>query len=204
MTDILKVGSEQLGVDLSLQQLMALDQYVALLIKWNKVYSLTSITAKEQIIVYHLLDGISLIPQLKRVNNILDVGSGMGVPGVIVAIACPEIAVTVLDSNSKKSAFLRQLKIELGLSNLTVVNRRVEEYLYPQGYAVITSRAFADLSLFVGLTQHLLAKSGYYLAMKSTKAYAEVDQVEGYTINFSEITVPFLQAPRVLVKMTQQ
>ncbi len=200
MTDIIIDAINKLEVKVDENQLVALNNYAAMLIKWNKVYSLTAISSLRQIKILHLIDGLSLIPHLPDNGLVLDVGSGMGVPGIIIAIMKPDLQVTLIDSSSKKIAFLRQVKIELGLVNLEIINSRVEKY-DSQKFDIITSRAFADLSLFISLTEHLLNDSGYYLAMKSQQASNEVDKLNNYSSDIINLQVPYLDAPRVLVKI---
>lgn len=200
MTDIIIDAINKLEVKVDENQLVALNNYAAMLIKWNKVYSLTAISSLRQIKILHLIDGLSLIPHLPDNGLVLDVGSGMGVPGIIIAIMKPDLQVTLIDSSSKKIAFLRQVKIELGLVNLEIINSRVEKYDL-QKFDIITSRAFADLSLFISLTEHLLNDSGYYLAMKSQQASNEVDKLNNYSSDIINLQVPYLDAPRVLVKI---
>lgn len=201
MADILSDGIKLLGLGISPLQLEALNNYVTLLLKWNRVYSLTAITDTNQVKILHLLDGLSVIPHLPLAGRVLDVGSGMGVPGVIIAIMCPYLQVTLIDSNGKKAAFLRQVKIELGLTNLEVINQKVEAFKPQLPYEIIISRAFANLQLFVELTGNLLKPDGYYLAMKTHTVHKEITRLNGYKIEVINLRVPYLTAPRVLVKM---
>ena len=194
-------GCQLLELDCSERQLEQLLCYKDLLIKWNKVYSLSAITNPRQILTHHLLDGLSVVNYFSQAISILDVGSGMGVPGIILAIMLPEIAVTVLDSNSKKCAFLRQVKIELALHNLKVTNQRVELIDSSSEYEVITSRAFADLALFTELTKHLLAKNGCYLALKSELGLQEIGNLAAWNCEVIKIKVPYLDAQRFLIKI---
>lgn len=139
--------------------------YLALLYKWNRTYSLTALRDESKAVSHHLLDSLAILPFVPA-GRLLDVGSGGGMPGIPLAIARPELSVTLLDSNSKKTAFLQQAAIELGLPNITVHCGRVEQYHPASGFAAITSRAFAELKDFVGLSAHLLASDGVWLAMK--------------------------------------
>ena len=139
--------------------------YLALLYKWNRTYSLTALRDESKAVSHHLLDSLAILPFVPA-GRLLDVGSGGGMPGIPLAIARPELSVTLLDSNSKKTAFLQQAAIELGLLNITVHCGRVEQYHPVSGFAAITSRAFAELKDFVGLSAHLLASDGVWLAMK--------------------------------------
>jgi 16S rRNA (guanine527-N7)-methyltransferase len=179
-------------------------QYANLLHKWNKVYSLTAITNADDVLKYHLLDGLTLIPYIADARSIVDVGSGMGVPGIIIAIWYPQMRVVVVDSNNKKTTFLRQVAIELGLSNLTVLNTRVENYIPEIAFDVVTSRAFADIGLFIRLTKHLLymkapsgRQRGCFLAMKGGKIVQELneasmknDLLSDYQIDILKVYIP--------------
>ena len=203
MAQIIEMGLAKLNIKYSNSQLNLLNKYIKLLLKWNKVYSLTAITNPDQMKVLHILDGAGIVPFMPEIGRVLDVGSGMGVPGVIIAILCPGLKVTLIDSNAKKVAFLRQVKIELNLVNLEIIHKRVEDFQPADNYHIITSRAFADLKLFVDLTRHLLVLGGYYLAMKSQHASIEVTHIEDYCSELINVRIPYLDAPRVLVKMYQ-
>jgi 16S rRNA (guanine527-N7)-methyltransferase len=169
-----------------------------LLLKWNKTYNLTALRDPAQAISHHLLDSLAILPQLDG-GNLLDVGSGGGLPGIPLAIALPELQVCMVDTVQKKTTFLQQAVIELGLKNVTVNHARVEEM---QGqYAQITSRAFAELGLFVSLTRHLLAPNGRWLAMKGIRPD---DELKGLSADIVveaiiPLTVPGLGAERHLI-----
>nr|MBP9742437.1 16S rRNA (guanine(527)-N(7))-methyltransferase RsmG [Burkholderiales bacterium] len=146
----LENGIDKLKLEFKQDTIKLLNQYMALLIKWNKIYSLTAITNEQQIIIYHLLDGLTVMNHLlPDLHNIIDVGSGMGVPGVIIAICRPDINVWVIDCNSKKTAFLQQAAIELRLKNLHVACTKIEEYQPLVNYDMAISRAFSDASSFL-------------------------------------------------------
>ena len=147
--------------------------YVALLYKWNKTYSLTALKEQDKAVSHHLLDSLSILPFIPA-GRLLDVGSGGGTPGIPLAIARPDVAVTLLDSNTKKTAFLQQAAIELGLRNISVHAGRVEQYHPTVPFIAITSRAFAALSDFVSLSRHLLANEGVWLALKGLWPHAEI------------------------------
>lgn len=199
---ILRDGCQQLELDLSDLQLEHLLCYKDLLIKWNKVFSLTAITSPKQIVIQHLLDGLAAVKEFTGCNKILDVGSGMGVPAVILAIVFPSSQVVALDSNNKKTSFLLQVKIQLKLANLQIVNSRVEEYI--GSFDVITSRAFANMNLFVDLTEHLLSKDGVYLAMKSEQGVNELSTLINWSHQLIELQVPNLDAKRFLIKLSRK
>jgi len=158
-------GIKTLGLDLSVETQQQLLDYLALLQKWNKVYNLTAIRNVEQMISYHLLDSLAVLPHLWP-RNWLDVGCGAGLPGLVLAIACPDWKFTLLDSSSKKTSFVQQAVIELGLKNVHVRCARVEEMQTEEKFDGIISRAFAETADFVKKTQHLLSKSGRWAAMK--------------------------------------
>lgn len=174
--------------------------YLALLDKWNRVYNLTAVRDVERMVSHHLLDSLAAVP-LFQAENVLDVGSGGGLPGIPLAIARPELQVTVIDSIAKKTAFLLQAKAELGLANLNVVTRRVEDFHPPAKFDVITSRAFSDLREFVTLTRHLLRPGGRWLAMKGLIPHEEIDFLPDWvrvSAN-NELRVPGLEASRHLI-----
>lgn len=199
---LLQQGFEQLNYAYTPEQSQQLYAYAQLLIKWNKVYSLTAITEMKAIVREHLLDAVTTLPYFAAAPTILDVGSGMGVPGIVLAIMLPHRHITMIDSNAKKSAFLRQVQIELGLTNVTILQMRVEELNAEQQFACITARAFANLDLLVQLTQHLLAENGVYLALKSELGLSECKQLpRAYTAEVIQLKVPFMAAQRFLIKM---
>lgn len=197
----LENGIVNLGLGLNQDKIKLLKQYVALLIKWNKVYSLTAITNEQQIIIYHLLDGLTVINHLfSGLHNIIDVGSGMGVPGVIIAICRPDINVWVIDSNSKKTAFLQQVAIELRLANLHVLCGRVEDHQPLVCYDMAISRAFSDASLFLEKIQHLNVQLS--MLMKSSKVYAELDSIkQQWSYDLIELELPGVSDKRYLLKI---
>lgn len=158
-------GLNALNLDLPGTAHEKLLAYIALLYKWNKTYSLTALREQEQAISHHLLDSLAILPFVPP-GRLLDVGSGGGMPGIPLAIACPDLAVCLLDSNSKKSAFLQQALIDLSLKNAAVHCGRVEHYQPPESFHAITARAFAALPDLVSGSTHLLAADGVWLAMK--------------------------------------
>lgn len=169
----LREGLAQMGIDLPPAAQEKLLAYATLLYKWNKTFSLTALREQDKAVSHHLLDSLAILPFVEA-GNLLDVGSGGGMPGIPLAIARPELQVTLLDSNSKKTAFLRQAAIELALPNVAVHCGRVEQYHPPKEFAAITSRAFAELADFVNLSRHLLAAGGRWLAMKGVWPQEEI------------------------------
>lgn len=158
-------GIRQMGLLVDAQAQQRLLQYLALLQKWNKVYNLTAVRDPHEMVTLHLLDSLSVLPYAKG-PRLLDVGSGAGLPGIVLAICRPDIQVTTIDTVQKKAIFMRQVKGELGLENLSVVHARVEQYRPAQLYEQVISRAFSEVGLLIKLTQHLIAKGGEWLAMK--------------------------------------
>lgn len=197
----LELGLAQLEISYTAVQFKQLCAYTNLLSKWNKVYNLTAITNLAAMIRLHLLDGLAILQYVVTAGAILDVGSGMGVPGVLLAIMLPQNKVCLVDSNSKKTAFLQQVKIELGLKNLAVVTGRVEDYHSETPFTIITSRAVADLGLLLKLSQHLLAPAGHYLALKGELGLTELPQIGEFRPEILAVRVPFLAAQRFLIKM---
>ena len=202
---LLARGVNQLGLSLAPEVLQKLADYATLLMKWNKTYNLTAVRDFDQIIALHLLDSLSIVSFL-RDDALLDVGSGAGFPGIPVALACPGIAVTLLDSNSKKSAFQQQAVITLGLSNVKVVNARVENFKPECLYSQIVSRAFAELSDFVRETSPLLAKNGRWLAMKGLHPAAEIIRLPSSVKVELEtrLSVPGVDAERHLIVIREK
>ena len=196
----LEGGLRELGISVGSQGLARLVEYVALLDKWNRVYNLTAIRDAERIVSVHLLDCLAVVPDL-RGNRVLDVGSGAGLPGIPIALARPDIRVTMLDSSHKKAAFLRQAVAELQLKNAEIVCERAESWRPPKRFDCIISRAFAELSEFVKLTGHLLAPGGLLAAMKGIHPYEEIEKLppEFRVTQVRRLVVPGLEAERHLV-----
>ncbi|WP_024304335.1 16S rRNA (guanine(527)-N(7))-methyltransferase RsmG [Pseudogulbenkiania sp. MAI-1] len=199
-------GLAELKLDLTQEQIARLEAYLALLAKWNQTYNLTAVREEERMVSYHLLDSLTLVPHLNGGTRLLDVGSGGGMPGIPAAIARPDLKVVLLDSNHKKTTFLRQAVIELKLDNVEVITDRVEAYQPAEKFDRITSRAFAELAEFVKLTRHLLTPGGQYVAMKGVYPYEEIAQLpEGFTVaEVVPLTVPGLDAERHLVRIVAQ
>lgn len=196
----LESGLRELGISVGSQSLARLREYVALLDKWNRVYNLTAIRDAEKAVSVHLLDCLAVVPYL-RGARVLDVGSGAGLPGIPIALAKPDIRVTMLDSSHKKAAFLRQAVAELQLKNVAVVCERAESWRPPERFDCIISRAFAELSEFVRLTEHLLAPGGLLAAMKGVHPYEEIEKLppEFRVTQVRRLFVPGLEAERHLV-----
>ena len=196
----LTAGVAALGQTLPAGAETKLLAYLALLEKWNRVYNLTAVRDAERMVSHHLLDSLAAVPFFLG-QSVLDVGSGGGLPGIPLAIARPELQVTLIDSIAKKTAFLLQAKAELGLKNLYVVTGRVEDFHPEAGFDVITSRAFSDLKEFVILTRHLLKPSGRWLAMKGLHPNEEIALLpSGVKVSTDHaLVVPGLDATRHLI-----
>ena len=207
LAQLLTDGLHALDLDLSDAQANKLLDYVALLAKWNAVYNLTAIRDPHQMLVQHILDSVSIVPHLAQRNprTVLDVGSGGGLPGIVLAIVRPEWRITVNDIVHKKTAFQAQAKAELGLNNLSVVTGRVETLQpgaeVPAKFDVIVSRAFAELADFVTLARHLVAQRGAILAMKGVRPDGEIERLPAgaHVEQVVRLDVPFLDAERHLV-----
>jgi 16S rRNA (guanine527-N7)-methyltransferase len=163
--DELTQGARELGVDLSEVQHEKLLGYLALLIKWNKAYNLTAVRDPDEMVSRHLLDSLSVVPYIQGERQ-LDVGSGGGMPGIPLAILFPDMKVTCLDSNGKKTRFLTQVKLELKLDNLEVIHSRAEAYRPELPFTGIISRAFSSLEDFTQWTRHMGDTQTRWLAMK--------------------------------------
>lgn len=197
-------GLAALGLDLSAATRARLLDFIALLKKWNRTYNLTAIRAEGDMVTQHLLDSLAVLPVMPESalagRRWADVGSGAGLPGIPLAIARPDLEVTLIESVAKKSAFQRQAKIELGLSNITVASCRVEDMRRGLFDAVI-SRAFAELAAFVSLAGHLLVQQGRLYAMKGVRPEDEMRRLpRGWSVvDCARLNVPGLDAQRHLV-----
>ena len=196
--DLLIEGLQCMALKLSDQVIDQLMTYLNLVEKWNRVYNLTAIRERDEMIKLHLLDSLSILNHV-HVKNILDVGSGAGFPGIVLAITQPKLKVTVMDSVNKKTTFMQQVKSELALTNLDVVNSRVEDYQPITLFEAVTSRAFSNLKNMMSLTQHTLKKEGVWLAMKSKDVKQELEAFEKNQYTLIPLEVPFIDAERYLV-----
>jgi len=196
--ELLAAGIAEMGLSVSSDTQQKLLSYISLLQKWNNVYNLTAVRDPLEMVTLHLLDSLSVLPYI-QVKSLLDVGSGGGLPGVVLAICLPQLKVTTIDAVQKKAIFMRQVKGELGLDNLEVVHARVESYQPAEKFDAIISRAFSELGLFIGLTKHLIKENGQWLAMKGQ---VPQDEFNGLTLSPAKIIplkVAGLEAKRHLV-----
>jgi len=204
--------AQAVGLDLDAQQTRQLLAYLDMLQRWNGVYNLTAVRSREGMWTQHLADCLAVVQPVARhfearslkSARILDVGSGGGLPGLVLAVCLPALAVTCVDTVSKKVAFVRQVAAELSLANLRSVHGRVESLARSTTpFDLITARAFASLPEFVGLTQSLVAPGACWLAMKGKTPYDEITQLpqEIEMFHVEQLTVPGLDAQRCLVWM---
>lgn len=193
----LQQALSELKLLLSDEQQLQLLCYLQQLLFWNKAYNLTAIKDDQQALIKHIFDSLSIVPFLPA-GDLLDIGTGAGLPAVMVAICQPQRAVTALDSNQKKIRFIKQVASELGLKNLTPVASRIEAHVGT--YQVITSRAFASLVDFVTHSQNKLADNGIICAMKGVEPIDEIQALQNeWQINTQVLTVPELHESRHLI-----
>ena len=201
MSEIKKLlceGAKTMDVSLTDEQVRQLLDYHALINKWNKVYNLSAIRDPLESIKKHFLDSFSILEFIKP-GLLLDVGSGAGLPGIIIAIMKPKTNVFVIDSVGKKCRFMQTVKTELGLENLIVINNRVESFNYPELFSQITSRAFASAIDTLNKTKHLIANDGRYLLMKGDNIALE--NIENMESKVHVLKVPFVSDNRSLLEI---
>ena len=205
MSDPVAALCERLGLAAAVSQIDALQRYLDLLQRWNATYNLTAVREREAMLSQHLADCLAAVPPLTRLlksGRVLDVGSGGGLPGVVLAIMLPAIDVTCVDTVGKKTAFVRQVAGELRLPNLHAEHARVESLSVPP-FDLITSRAFASLTDFVSLSRGLLKQGGVWMAMKGKAPEDEIALLPGdvKVFHVEQLVVPGLDADRCLVWM---
>ncbi|MCW5301018.1 16S rRNA (guanine(527)-N(7))-methyltransferase RsmG [Herbaspirillum lusitanum] len=205
LADTLTAGAEALGLALSAGQHKKLLAYLTLMAKWNRTYNLTALRDPAQMMTHHLLDSLAAVPAFAEADNVLDVGAGGGLPGIVLAIwaaeARPGMKVSMVDTVHKKTAFLTQAKAELQLGNVSVHTARVEQLQVGQLFDVITSRAFAELNDFINWSNHLLQPGGRYIAMKGVMPQEEIARLpDGWKVEKTQaLQVPGLDAERHLI-----
>jgi len=202
----LREGIDALGVSLADAQIAQLLAYLDLIGKWNQVYNLTAVRHPAEMVTHHLLDSVAVIGPLRRHTSgqpvqLLDVGSGAGLPGVVIAICCPEVRVDCVDTVAKKAAFVQQAAAVLKLPNLRGLHGRVEEL--DGDYGIVVSRAFASLPDFVAWSGAALAPQGVWLAMKGKRPDEEIAALPAQVTVFhvEQLAVPGLAAQRCIVWM---
>jgi 16S rRNA (guanine527-N7)-methyltransferase len=200
----LRDGLQGLGLTLADTRAAQLLDYLDLIRKWNKVYNLTAVREPREMLTHHLLDSLAVVHPLQRQTRgqplrLLDVGSGAGLPGVVIAVCCPEIQVDCVDTVAKKAAFVRQVAVSLKLPNLRGLHDRVEKLAGP--YEVVASRAFASLSDFVVWSASALAEQGVWMAMKGRHPADEIAALppQFRVFHVEQLQVPALDAERCIV-----
>jgi 16S rRNA (guanine527-N7)-methyltransferase len=209
----LQKGLDGLGLDVSAERQDQLLAYMDLIAKWTKVYNLTAVRDANEMLTHHLLDSLAVIEPLRREVNqlvlpqgqtaisLLDVGAGAGLPGVVIAITCPEISVTCVDTVAKKAAFIQQVAATLKLPNLKGLHARVETLTQP--YDVVCSRAFASLVDFTSWSTSALASHGVWMAMKGKHPDQELAALPPnvHVFHVEQLQVPGLDAERCIIWM---
>lgn len=205
----LRAGIDEMGLSLSPEGVEKLLDYTALLHKWNRVYNLTAVRDPARMVTQHLLDSLAAVPAIAQAHNLLDVGSGGGLPAMVFAIWAQDnrspMHISLVDTVAKKTAFLTQAKAELELENVSVLTSHVEKLATDRTYDVITSRAFAELADFVQLAAHLLEEGGCFIALKGTDPVEEISRLPaGWSASkVQALQVPGLDAQRHLVWITR-
>lgn len=196
----LERGLQEMNISLPSASVDRLIEFLRMMVKWNRVYNLSAIKEPDQMVLLHLLDSLSVMPFLHG-QRCIDVGTGAGLPGIPLAIAKPEMSFALLDSNSKKTRFIQQVCIELGLTNVLTLHERVEKYQPEQKFDTVTARAFTGLPDLLTKTRHLLSDGGKLLAMKS-KEIDVLDRADFVFDNVQTLAIPGLEATRNLVIYT--
>ena len=201
----LELGIKTLGLNCSTHQVEQLIAYLEMLQRWNKAYNLTAIREPIQMVRLHLLDSLAVHPFIKDAKDIIDVGTGPGLPGIALAILNPDINFSLLDSNGKKTRFLFQAINDLSLANAREINQRVEKYQPEQLFDIVLSRAFSSISDMLTQCNHLVSDSGCFLAMKGKKPDSELSQIakDYKVVDLSQINVPQVDSERHLIKITK-
>jgi len=201
---MLAQGCHQLGLALDTVQQQHINAYLDGLVKWNKAYNLTAIRDPGEMVVKHLLDSLAIHNEVQG-KRILDVGTGPGLPGIPLAILFPQRTFTLLDSNGKKTRFLLQMKHELQMDNLHVINDRIESLTESGQFDAVTCRAFSSLQDFVAHCLHLVNNDGALLAMKGKVPEDEIAALDHsrMSVAIEKITVPYLNDERHLIRVTR-
>jgi 16S rRNA (guanine527-N7)-methyltransferase len=200
----LEKGIAELGIECSPHQVEQLLDYVGLLVSWNSAYNLTAIREPEQMIALHILDSLAILPYVTG-HHLIDVGTGPGLPGIPLAIMCPDKTFKLLDSNGKKTRFLFHARCQLKLQNLTEKQSRVEQFIPEQPYDTVLSRAFTSVAEMVDKCNHLLSSEGRFLAMKGKFPQSELSLLEkDYKVDASHrLKVPGVEGERHLIEISK-
>ena len=200
MNSLISEGLDELGYENDPLLIEKLEIYLATLKKWNKVYNLTAINEDSEIIVKHFLDSLSVNQYIQNSERILDVGTGAGFPGLILALFNSEKSFVLVDGVSKKISFLQEMIGKLNLKNVIAVHTKVEQYNVAEQFDIIISRAFADIKKMTKLTSHLIKDGGKFIAMKGPDVMSELDDISFPFVHY-DITVPFLEGTRKIIEI---
>jgi 16S rRNA (guanine527-N7)-methyltransferase len=200
LNSLISEGLNELGFENDPLLIEKLEIYLATLKKWNKVYNLTAINEDSEIIVKHFLDSLSVNRYIQNSGRILDVGTGAGFPGLILALFNPEKSFVLVDGVSKKISFLQEMIGKLNLKNVIAVHTKVEQYNVAEQFDIIISRAFADIKKMTKLTSHLIKNGGKFIAMKGPDVMTELDDISLPFVHH-DITVPFLEGTRKIIEI---
>lgn len=198
----LEQGAREMGLSLEAAGAAQLVALLELLLRWNRVYNLTAVREPEQMVAYHLLDSLALLPYL-RGERVLDIGTGAGFPGLPLAIVQPQRGFVLLDGNGKKIRFVRQAVLELGLGNVRPVQARIESYPRGEKFATITARAFAPLPRLLEMVRPWLERPGFLLAPKGRGVMEELEALplEEGVLRLHRLQIPFVGRERSLVEI---
>ena len=200
MNSLISEGLNELGYENDFLLIEKLEIYLATLKKWNKVYNLTAINEDSEIITKHFFDSLSVNGFIQNSQRILDVGTGAGFPGLILALFNPDKSFVLVDGVSKKISFLQEMIGKLNLKNVMAVHIKVEEYKVTKQFDIIISRAFADIKKMIKLTNHLIKVNGKFIAMKGPDVISELDDLNLPFVNY-DVMVPFLQGTRKIIEI---
>ena len=200
MNSLIIEGLNELGYENDFFLIEKLEIYLATLKKWNKVYNLTAINEDSEIITKHFFDSLSVNGFIQNSQRILDVGTGAGFPGLILALFNPDKSFVLVDGVSKKISFLQEMIGKLNLKNVMAVHIKVEEYKVTEQFDIIISRAFAEIKKMIKLTKHLIKVNGKFIAMKGPDVMNELDDLNLPFVNY-DVMVPFLQGTRKIIEI---
>jgi 16S rRNA (guanine527-N7)-methyltransferase len=200
LNSLISEGLDELGYENDPLLIEKLEIYLATLKKWNRVYNLTAIDEDSEIIVKHFLDSLSVNQYIQNSGRILDVGTGAGFPGLILALFNSDKSFVLVDGVSKKISFLQEMIGKLNLKNVIAVHTKVEQYNVAEQFDIIISRAFADIKKMTKLTSHLIKDGGKFIAMKGPDVMSELDDISLPFVHH-DITVPFLEGTRKIIEI---
>jgi len=206
LTSLLKKGLKEINLTFDESQVKQLNDYLELLIKWNKAYNLTAITNPQKMVAYHVLDSLAIINEIPHRGFCLDVGTGAGLPGIPLAIMLAESKWVLLDSNGKKTRFVQQAIASCGLSNVKVVHSRIQDYHADSSFDVIVSRAFSSVSDFVSSVTPIWQTGTRLITMKTELSAAELQPLDSaiYKLEINQLQVPGIAEKRSLVTIQRQ